>query len=209
MSRYHYTNIDVDENKSSLIYKNMVLKLFIDSDNQKLKDNYKDSVEKHNSNLSNQYPDSGFDLFCNPDAHFTFIKKLDDDPDACSSTSVCDGDIIKMDFSVKTSMVKQYTFDNGSVEEKPVGFYMYPRSSTGSKSPLRLANSVGIIDSGYRGNLMSVFDVMYDTDLDINYSRFIQLCSGDLRPFEVKIVDSIEDLGITKRGDGGFGSTGK
>jgi dUTPase len=209
MSRYHYTNTEVDDTLGPLLVsKNMVLKLFIDCDDPKLKEKYKISVEKHNSNITKKYPDSGFDLFCNPQAHFTFCKQLNEYPDTCSSTSVSDGDIIKMDFCVKTSMVKQHIV-HGVVEEKPVGFYMFPRSSTGSKSPLRLANSIGIIDSGYRGNLMSVFDVMYDANLDINYSRFIQLCSGDLRPFQVKIVDSIEDLGITNRGDGGFGSTGK
>ena len=34
---------------------------------------------------------------------------------------------------------------------------MYPRSSI-YKTPLRLANNTGIIDSGYRGNLMGAFD---------------------------------------------------
>ena len=39
------------------------------------------------------------------------------------------------------------------------GYYMYPRSSL-SKTKLRLANSVGIIDSGYRGNLIGMFDLI-------------------------------------------------
>ena len=40
----------------------------------------------------------------------------------------------------------------------PCGYYLYPRSSTGSKTPLRLSNSIGVIDSGYRGNLIACFD---------------------------------------------------
>ena len=36
--------------------------------------------------------------------------------------------------------------------DKNIGYYLYPRSSI-SKTPLILANSVGIIDSGYRGNI--------------------------------------------------------
>ena len=40
-----------------------------------------------------------------------------------------------------------------------VGFYLYMRSSTASKTPLRLANNVGIIDSGYRGNIKALFDI--------------------------------------------------
>ena len=37
--------------------------------------------------------------------------------------------------------------------EIPCGFYLYPRSSLGTKTPLQMADSVGIIDMGYRGNL--------------------------------------------------------
>ena len=40
-----------------------------------------------------------------------------------------------------------------------VSYYLYPRSSVSTKTPLRLANSVGIIDSGYRGNIKAVFDI--------------------------------------------------
>ena len=43
-------------------------------------------------------------------------------------------------------------------KDVPTSFYLYPRSSTGSKTPLRLSNSVGIIDSGYRGNLLAIVD---------------------------------------------------
>ena len=214
MSKYHYTNTDdlvITNTTPKIVTKTTILKLFIDSENEELKKLYVDSVNKHNNNVNNNdYSDSGFDLFCNPDENFKFVKKakkiLESTP---AVTSVDTGDIIKIDFNVKTSMIKQYLYDDGHIEEKPLGFYMYPRSSTGSKSPLRMANSVGIIDSGYRGNLMSVFDVVYDDDLDMKYSRYIQLCSGDLRPFEVKIVDKIDELGVTSRGEGGFGSTGK
>jgi len=96
---------------------------------------------------------------------------------------------------------------------RPVGYYMYPRSSL-SKTPLRLANSVGIIDSGYRGNLCAKFDVLYDPSewvCEKNH-RLLQICSGTLKPFRVEIVDNVEDLnknGDTERGSGGFGSTGK
>ena len=41
------------------------------------------------------------------------------------------------------------------------GYYLYPRSSI-SKTTLRLSNSVGIIDAGYRGNLMAVVDNISD-----------------------------------------------
>lgn len=92
----------------------------------------------------------------------------------------------------------------------PVGFYLYPRSSTGTKTPLRLANSVGIIDSGYRGPLIAAFDNWKRDDYEIqDKQRLVQVCPPDLSyPIYVILVDSEEELGKTARGSGGFGSTG-
>ena len=98
--------------------------------------------------------------------------------------------------------------------EKPVGYYLYPRSSTGTKTPLRLSNSVGIIDSGYRGNIIAAFDnrdSSNDGDFKVEKgSRVVQICPPELSyPVLVEIVDNESDLGTTNRGEGGFGSTGK
>jgi dUTPase len=76
---------------------------------------------------------------------------------------------------------------------------------------------VGIIDSGYRGDIIGVFDIINPNyggigDLYITmekYTRLLQICSGDLKPFKVIILDTPECLGTTERGIGGFGSTGK
>ena len=86
------------------------------------------------------------------------------------------------------------------------GYYLYPRSSL-SKTPLRLANSVGIIDSGYRGELVAMVDNIGNFDYVIEKNqRLFQICSGDLFPFEsIKIVS---ELSHTQREDGAFGSTG-
>jgi dUTPase len=40
-------------------------------------------------------------------------------------------------------------------------------------------------------------------------TRMVQICHAGLKPFIVELCDSIEDLGVTSRGSGGFGSTGK
>ena len=84
--------------------------------------------------------------------------------------------------------------------------------------PLRLSNSVGIIDSGYRGNIKAVFDInlaYFHENNEFNIesnSRYVQITPPDLSnyPMKVIIVDSINDLGgTTSRGDSGFGSTGQ
>jgi dUTP pyrophosphatase len=132
---------------------------------------------------------------------------------------------IKIDHLVKCRMTKiiphsSYPFNifqdgNGILRQYntsivPVGFYLYSRSSTGTKTPLRLANSVGIIDSGYRGPLISAFDNWKCDDFEIqDKQRLVQICPPDLSyPLYVILVDTEEELGKTNRGSGGFGSTG-
>jgi dUTP pyrophosphatase len=87
-----------------------------------------------------------------------------------------------------------------------VSYYLYPRSSMGAKSPLRLSNSVGIIDSGYRGNIIGIVDNLSDEDyvIEVN-TRLFQLCSPVLAPISFEVVNSLSE---TSRGNGGLGSTG-
>jgi dUTP pyrophosphatase len=93
----------------------------------------------------------------------------------------------------------------------PSPFLILPRSSTGSKTPLRLANSVGLIDEGYRGELLVCADNHSDFDFVIpEGGLFFQLCAQDFVPFaKVTLVDSLNDLPAPRdnRGAGGFGST--
>ena len=85
------------------------------------------------------------------------------------------------------------------------GYYLYPRSSI-IKTPLRLSNSVGIIDAGYRGEIIAAVDNRSDQPYFVEAgTRLFQLCFPDLKPFEVEFV---EELTQTARGAGGFGSTG-
>lgn len=87
-------------------------------------------------------------------------------------------------------------------------YWMLPRSSI-SKTPLRMANSVGLIDAGYRGPLLAM---MYSTGNDVRVEfgdRYFQIAGPELLSFErIEIVDEIPG-GATIRGAGGFGSTGK
>ena len=70
-----------------------------------------------------------------------------------------------------------------------------------------MANSIGVIDSGYRGELMVPVDNPTDDDYMIKPGeRLFQIILPNLEEFEVEIVDELSE---TERGDGGFGSTGK
>lgn len=87
-------------------------------------------------------------------------------------------------------------------------YWMLPRSSI-SKTTLRMANSVGLIDAGYRGPLLAM---VYSTGKDVTIGlgdRYFQIAGHELQPFErIEIVDEIPG-GATIRGTGGFGSTGR
>lgn len=131
----------------------------------------------------------------------------------------------KIDHNIKcrmTEIVPHYShpfnvyMDNNGILRQyyttniPVCYYLYPRSSTGSKTPLRLSNSVGIIDSGYRGNIIAMFDNIRNQDFHIQETmRLVQLCPSNISyPIYVILVDNEQQLGKTKRDTGGFGSTG-
>tara|TARA_B110000967_G_scaffold195330_1_gene224725 strand:- start:922 stop:1161 length:240 start_codon:yes stop_codon:yes gene_type:complete len=77
----------------------------------------------------------------------------------------------------------------------------------GGRTPLRMSNSVGIIDSGYRGHLIGMVDNLSDEDYIVEKgTRLFQVCSPSLNnPIKLSIVQELSD---TQRGDGGIGSTG-
>ena len=82
-----------------------------------------------------------------------------------------------------------------------------PRSSIGAKSGLRLSNSQGLIDSGYRGALGVIYDNISDSDYEVKKGdRIAQLYLMPVHRFKAEVVDTLED---TDRSSGGFGSTGK
>ena len=196
----------------------MHLKLFVDTDDNQLKNMYYMSADSHNKKLLNNmsYIDAGFDLFTPGNENNTEQLTYGDNlrffgPGWCDASPVN-----KLDLKVCCS-ARMY-LDTG--KNFNTGYYMYPRSSL-SKTQLRLANSVGIIDAGYRGHLMGMFDVVNilnsvaDDDREADYfgkkfDRYLQICAPGLVPIIVEIVNSKEDLGEqTERGDGGFGSTGR
>ena len=113
------------------------------------------------------------------------------------------------------------------VDEKVYHTNIFPRSSISNKN-LMLANSVGLIDAGYRGELLVRFKYIIqpedvyarihghqatiplytNVNMDKIYSkgdRIAQLVVAETHSVEFEIA---EDLSETDRGTGGFGSTG-
>ena len=87
-----------------------------------------------------------------------------------------------------------------------IAYFLFPRSSI-SKTPLRLANSIGLIDAGYRGEIMAPCDNIKDFKYNIKEGqRLFQLVAADCSPISYNLVDKLEE---SSRGDDGFGSTGE
>ncbi len=86
------------------------------------------------------------------------------------------------------------------------GYFLYCRSSI-SKTPIRLANAVGIIDNGYRGTIQVRVDNRSPEPYTVRTGeRLFQLCMPSLGRFVVQVVERVDM--DTDRGAGGFGSTG-
>lgn len=195
----------------------MVLKIFVDTDDHHLKDLYYNAAHNHNTKLLNltTHIDAGFDLFApknDPPEESVYGDFLPFFGPGWEGTSP----VNKLD--LKICCAARMFVDSG--KNYNTGYYMYPRSSL-SKTQLRLANSTGIIDAGYRGHLMGMFDVVNiesdksdkkSTGADYygkKYERYLQICAPGLVPIIVELVGTKEELGEdTARGAGGFGSTG-
>jgi dUTP pyrophosphatase len=98
------------------------------------------------------------------------------------------------------------TYNTGLSMEIPEGYVglLFPRSSI-SKTDLILSNSVGVIDSGYRGPIMFKFrypeeGMVYDVGDRIGQIIII--------PYPQIEFEEVDELSTSERGEGGFGSTG-
>ena len=111
--------------------------------------------------------------------------------------------------SIISNTTFQVTYGLGIALEIPNGFVglVFPRSSI-RNTELTLSNSVGVIDSGYRGELQATFNKLNGLD-SIAYNigdRVVQLVIIPHPVVQLKIVD---ELSNSERGEGGFGSSGK
>ena len=140
------------------------------------------------------------------------IKKIH--PDAIIPSYAKNGDA-GMDL-VATSVIGEtlgsITYGLGIALEIPEGFVglVFPRSSI-RKTNLQLSNSVGVIDSGYRGELQATFNKVQGIDNveRENYKVGDRVCQIIIIPYPPIEFNEVNELSNTERGEGGFGSTGK
>lgn len=144
-----------------------------------------------------------------------------------------------MDLTATSREIDKYgnvMYGTGLAMEIPFGYagFIYPRSSL-SKYTLDLANAIGVIDAGYRGEIICKFKPTLQfsnetaiavnaapdfevNDVIVNYNRDIMVNEmydvGDkivqiiIKPLPHILFKEVDELGTSERGDGGFGSTG-
>lgn len=85
---------------------------------------------------------------------------------------------------------------------------VYSRSSVAAKLRIRLANSVGVIDSDYRGEIM--LPLVYEGTIGgVKLPAGMRVAQLIIQPVATMPVQVVDELDSTERGEGGFGSTGR
>jgi len=160
--------------------------------------------QKHREKLVELYKkltrhggDAGLDLFC---------------LNAC--VVPYDGKRLKVDLGFSMVLADTALSEDSIVEQKTSISYMFLARSSTHKKGIMQCNAVGIIDAGYRGNLMAPVIGMDGNTIIVNcYERLFQVV-----PFDGKGVDKViiieegqdlHDMFPSDRGTGGFGSTGQ
>jgi dUTP pyrophosphatase len=92
------------------------------------------------------------------------------------------------------------------IPEGHVGL-LFPRSSI-SKTDLTLRNSVGVIDSSYRGQIIFKFNNILMSSCE-PYNVKERIGQLIIMPYPTIEFEEVEELSTTERGEGGYGSTGK
>jgi len=103
------------------------------------------------------------------------------------------------------SGVKSFKVNLSYKGKQTHGYMLVPRSSL-AKTGIRLANSIGIVDKNYRGDVCVIIDNISDNEVLLQegccYFQIVSFC-GKLPGYQIGEVSE-----ETTRGIGGFGSTG-
>lgn len=119
--------------------------------------------------------------------------------------------------SIKSDIHGALVYGTGIAVEIPDGYVglVFPRSSIAKKDMI-LTNSVGVIDSGYRGEIMAKFKPVdrFPTSVKHYDSRISYYATGDriaqliIMPYPEIEFEEADELSDSDRGTGGYGSTG-
>ncbi|ORM39729.1 Deoxyuridine 5'-triphosphate nucleotidohydrolase [Babesia sp. Xinjiang] len=142
------------------------------------------------SNHKTHYPgDCGLDLFCPETITIPARKTVD----------------VALGIKIAAYRIRDAE-DRKNDNLRNVGWILAPRSSI-SRTPLRVSNSIGIIDAAYRGEIRVALDNISEEPYTIQQGdRLVQVVSYDGEEITYEIV---EQLDATERGERGFGSTGR
>lgn len=111
--------------------------------------------------------------------------------------------------SVDLSRKGQVVYGTGLAVEIPEGMVglVFPRSSVRNYD-LVLSNGVGVIDSGYRGEIMATFNLKTPSDIQEIYAEGDRIAQLVILPVPLIQYVEVDELSETERGKGGHGSTG-
>ncbi len=153
-----------------------------------LEDEAKDIPHYNYSVVAPDPGNAGVDLAAAEDWNGGFVGGLDG------------GRAYLLDLGVKAMLVDIVT-------REPVHFWLLPRSSI-YKTGYMMANSVGVIDSSYRGVLKAPVVATSNSATGFKRGeRYFQIVAPDMGP--IHVVRAVGSLPETRRGEGGFGSTGR
>ena len=140
------------------------------------------------------------------------VKKLDDDAVIPAYAYADDAglDLVATSYEYDTSY-KNHIYGTGLAIEIPKGFVglVFPRSSN-RKTSAYLTNHVGVIDSGYRGEIMITFKDRDDLLIDPEpYQIGDKIAQLIILPYPAITLVEVNELSKTERDDKGHGSSGK
>ncbi len=182
--------------------------LYIRLLDESLREQYIESIKKY---FDPDCLDSGFDLIIPEDFKYRYnnnmlslVKKTNEfvsNPKEWGSEHNNNMTNLRIDHKIQCMVL------NCKIN-KLTGYYLYPRSSI-AKTSFIMSNSTGIIDAGYRGNIIAAIKRIDEDSLYIiekfQHNKLFQLCTPNLSKF--KSIELVNTLPTSKRGVGGFGST--
>ena len=112
-------------------------------------------------------------------------------------------------YNIEIEPHKTVKIGTGLVIELPEGTFgaIYARSGIATKRGLRPSNAVGICDQDYRGEY--IVALHNDTDEKQVVEAGERIAQLVIQRYENVEFEEVDELSDTRRGDGGFGSTGK